>query len=940
MTPRAAARWALALALALPLPAQDRPSFDPSRDLEGFDAAYASEFREFYGLDEYAALLGKDLPPAELAAVRERWKATCASADAKVRELRADPAEESAWLLQRRLARSSYFSKITLLEDRSVPGLEFLVQRPPKDDPAYAAKLAARHGPWIAKIAEVFDAGYAKPLGLARPTTHSLWSIGILASRGDYHNYWRVHPNPCANEWAACYDTKLGLVVGYEDPFQVGAVAAEARYPLLHAAVREMIFAYTTSRDRRPWAMWVEEGLASYLAYHEGLTPDCLSERRIRPATLKAIVAYAEDPKLRDAVLHPIAELADLREPEELDRLVEQRCEQAGVVMPSEADVIGGFYGEAALWIHFLHRGRDGKLREPFLQYLKWALSANGGSDALRVALSEPDLAALDREFFRWVFQEHQRAFPAAKLDPSAIDALFLRRAVAVARATDAPNAAAPPTSSAPAGASAAGAGAAPAPFSPAVLAIDPSESEARHGLALLQARAGDLEGALAALAAIADSKPAPPEDERVRRDVERVRQLALLRAGFLQSLVASGAKWTVEYEGKKVVASVRKVEGGAVHLAENRQGVQSIPLAALDVVEIARQAGKREQQGNSEPWARFYAYVLGGDAKWEKLLKADSEGARNLREDAATWLPKTIRTGRAAARVEELARGGIPGTAAAGRAVAETIRTLIADSPDLPVVLSRAGDLRRLAAAALEVSLAEESPAALLHGKWKDLGDGRVSLAWEFESEAEAGDFRKQVGYLSEWRKALKIDAGKEAESSWTVRDGSFQGIGAACYRLPLEFSAPMTIRYELRVLDADDSDKLQANFTVGLCDDGKRNQILALNFGDLFVRNAGKQSGREEKGGESFSYFLSTDYAFEVRHDGEKVTVTVDGEKRSETACLGRKSGGVILWFHTTLPVAIGRFEVEGRIEPGSAAELRRARVEEKLVELGFPR
>ena len=909
--------------------AQDRPTFDPSRDLEGFEAAYASEFREFYGLDEYSALVGNELTPAELEAVRARWKASRESGDAKVRELSADPAERSAWLLRHRLGRSSYFSKVTLLEDRSVPGFVLLVQRPPKDVPDYAAKLAARHGPWLAKIDELFDAGYAKPLGLERPPTHALWSVGMLASRGDYHNYWRIHPNPCTNEGWACYDTKLGLVVGYEDPFQAGGSPADVRYALLHAAVREMIFAYSTARDGRPWAMWLEEGLASYLAYHEGLAPTCLSERRIRPSMLEVVVRYAQDPVLRDQVLHPIEVLASFREPEQLDRLVTQRAEEAGVARPNENDVVLGFYGQSALWIHFLHHARDGALREKFLQYLKWALSANGGDDALRVALGEPDLAALDREFFRWVFEEHRRAFPQKPADASVIDTLFLARPAAAEDEEDEEEET-----------EAAAAGAPTPPFSPSVLAIAPQEAEARHGLALLQARAGRIEDAIATLEALVGAQPAPVDADRAAREIERLRQLALLRDGFLESLVRSGTKWSVEHGGKKILASVKGVEGGFVALAENRAGVERIPLAAIDPVEIAREAGERAEQGRSEPWARSYAYVLGGDSRWEKVLKLDSDAAKSLRDDARSWIPRAMRAGRAAERLQRLADAGLPADAAAGRAATDAIRALITESSDLPVVQTRSGDLRRLATAAIDATLAETHPASFLHGTWRDLGDGRTSIAWEFESEAEAGDFVKTSGYMAEWRRILLSDVGTEAESSWTVREGSFQGVGAACYRLPIAFSAPIAIRYQLRILDASEKEKDQANFTVGFCDDRKDDQVLVINFGDLYVRNGPKQSKKSKSASEPFSYFLETDYAFDVQHDGQKIAVTLDGAPRSETAALGRTSGGVFLWFHTTMPVSIARFEIEGKIDPASIVDLRRARVEEMVVGLGFPR
>src|SRR5262249_24016919 len=63
------------------------------------------------------------------------------------------------------------------------------------------------------------------------------------------------------------------------------------------------------------------------------------------------------------------------------------------------------------------------------------------------------------------------------------------------------------PRSSAPAAAEPA-----PQPSSPAALAIEAGDVESRYGLALLQARSGDLEGAIAALKAIPDASIAAAE--------------------------------------------------------------------------------------------------------------------------------------------------------------------------------------------------------------------------------------------------------------------------------------------------------------------------------------------------------------------------------------------------------------------------------------------
>ncbi len=158
--------------------AQDHPTFDPSRDLEGYDACFASPFRDLYPFDSYTELLGKEITAAALADAQKRWRVDRDAAEAKLAALRADPPEETLWLLRHRLARSAYFSKITWTEDRSVPGIVFLVQRPAKDLPDYAKNIARDYGPWLQKVQSLFEEQYAKPL---RPIETSCASIGTSA---------------------------------------------------------------------------------------------------------------------------------------------------------------------------------------------------------------------------------------------------------------------------------------------------------------------------------------------------------------------------------------------------------------------------------------------------------------------------------------------------------------------------------------------------------------------------------------------------------------------------------------------------------------------------------------------------------------------------------------------------------------------------------------
>jgi hypothetical protein len=909
------------VSLAAVARAQNPPTFDPSRDLEGYDACFASPFRDLYPFDSYTELLGKEITSTALADVQKRWKADRDAAEAKLAALRADPPEQTLWLLRHRLARSAYFSKITWTEDRSVPGIVFLVQRPARDVPDYAKNIARDCGPWLQKVQTLFDEQYAKPLKLERPPTRAIWPIAILASEGDYRNFLRIHWNFGADVGFACYDLKLGLTVGYVDPFKVGVSVIDKRYPMMNALVRGMLDGYATAPEGRPGALWIEEGLASYLAYHEGAAPDCLDARRLRPSMLRSVLVLAQDKKAGPILFHRIEDLVSMRSTEDIDKRSLALSEAAKIPPPPERDVLDAFYGESTLWMHFLHRGMDGALREPLLKYLRWSLAGEAGASVLKLAFEGKDLAAIDSAFLAWVADEMRRELPQASVDGAAIGALF-SDAAGISKASPAVAEAAPAH-----------------PYSPAGLAVDATDAESRHGLALLQARAGDLEGAVAALKSIPDAAVDAADKPRIARDVARIGQLISLRDGFLENLRQSGAKWSTDVQGKKLVASIAKVEGGFVHLAENRQGIQKLPLASLDPMEIAKQATKREQQGNSEPWARFYAYVLAEDGKWEKLLKDPSDEAKSLREDARAWIPARLRAGRAAAALNALAQTPVPGGSRDGEAACASIRALLAEFRDVPIVQRKMGELRLLARSAAAAAFADVEPASLLHAKWSPIGDGRVDIAYEFDSRAEEQDFVKHPGYLKSWHKALGIEAGKEEAAAWTVQDGKLTGVGAACYRLPLAFTSPMTVRYELRVLEGGGEGRQQANFAVGICDDRKEDNILSVDFGGLSVRDNPKGVHTDLVPAEGYSYAPGTSYSFEVRHDGANVSVWVDGEKTNEAACATRAGGEFFLWFHTTLPISIERLEIQAKVDPASAQSLRNSCAEKRLSELGFP-
>ena len=939
------------LLLAAPAPAfqaQESVRFDPSRDLEGFDACFDSEFRDIYPIEEYSSLLAREMKPAELAEVQKRWKADLAAAEEKLAKLRADPVEESVWLLVHRLRKSSYFSKIDWVEDRSVPGFVLLVQKLSPDLPGYGAKMAQKYGPWLEKVASVFDETCKKPLGLERRKGRALAALAILSSKNQYETFWQVHPNHVSTAPFACYDLRLGIAVGYDDPFRPVSNAVEARTPMLNAVVRGLIDEHASAKEGRPDSLWIEEGLARYVSEHEGDEPSGLDQRYLRSEAVRSLMAFARDPNKGPLLIHPIENLVDLKASEDVDRIVVSLWRGMRSLAPTPEEVRTTYFGQSMLWMHFLLDGKSGALRAPTRAYLKSAFAGDGGSQALAKAFAGKDFAAIDRDFLAWFADAYRAAGPDGQGGPPAIDRLFERHG----RVAVDPKPAASSAGTSKAGTSKPGAEPAkspkepapaiPAPavgglFSPAALAPGPADVAARHGLALLRARTGDLEPAIATLDELSRADIDPEERARIARDLSRVGELAKLRVAFFESFRSSGSKWTMEVEGKKLPVKVDRIEDGFVYFTGTR-APEKLALASFPPADIAKQASDKGQRGDTAPWARAYAMLLAGDKNWERYVRDDSEETNVLREDAKSWLPGRIQEGVTGAAMESLSKKSLPTTPAEGEALFATIKALVAANPESELVKIKRPLLRRLGELAAEQAVEKADVGALLRGKYTALGEGRAKLVYDFQDPLQATDFVKTKGYLVPWREAQPFPVAPEAESSWEVKEGTFVGIGGACYRLPVEFGAPMSVKYRVRVLEGKAQNESVVSFGVGICDDGHENVILALGFGDLLVRDTRGPGGAVLRMPREFPWNLKTSYNFEVKHDGSNTTTAFEGQKGHEAPTPAFKSGQVILWFHSNLPVAVERIEIEGRLVPTVFPELKQAGIDRMLAEVGF--
>lgn len=915
----------VALLLVAPLGAQTKLEFDPARDLEGFEQASFSEFQKLYPLQRFVELAGKEIEPAELAELRADWTRERERVAVEIERIRNDPKERFVFDLQRSLENKTFYSKLEYTIDRSVDGFVFLVQRPYSANPARTAEVVRFFGPSLREIASTFQQRIATPLALERRPDPQLWPVFVLASEPDYVEFAKWDRPAAQIGGRAAFDSRAQMIVTWLGEVPPESAAAPVRRPVLLALANALEQVHYKGTGERPSSLLVYSGVAGYLADFSAPSPDTPSKRALDSDTLGRIVGACGRKHERDVWLHPVEDLIEVRDTTDVLNLARNRAENLGVPMPNERVLLASFRDQAVSWVHFFLDGAGGRYREPFSRFLAAAMEAPVGLVDFRMQLLEVEFAQLNRDFYAHLFKEHERVFPDTKLDWDVLKTLFADRG--------------PPASASPAPAAPSPAviELLPSTFTMAELAIGPNELDVRHARALVQVRSGDLEGGLASLRALTAEVPLPPLDERVARDTHRTAELMRLRDAYLEHLRASGGTLATHFQGRAIVAPVVRVEGGFVHLGQNPLGISKIPLSSIPPYDLAKHAADERERGGTEPWTRFYPYVLAGEHKWEKLLTDKSPASLELRADAREWYPTALRTGEVALLLDELAQMPQPRTPTAARATAEPIRAIAASYGDLPVVQRRLQRLRQLATTIALATYDDKDPSDLVHGSFLSMGDGRVHIVYEFEQLTEAQDFRKDVGFLPEFRASLEPTKYDEAASSWVVQGGEFTGSGAACYRHVLGFSVPMTVRYDVRFSRPPGRSTHSPSFLVGICDDRAGSHAMCANFGDLIVNDPGNRY-TQRCTNEVAKIKYGKVYALEIQNDGTNASTWLDGKKLCEVPSKGRKSGELFLWFHTDLRVAVQRLEILCKIDPAALEARRVGHVRTTLAELGL--
>ncbi len=819
-----------------------------------------------------------------------------------------------------RLAPHPYFQRVELVACSDFAPTLWLVQRPANAKPGFERDFAAQCEPWVAAARKLLRDEFGAVLPDARRSGRALDALVVLASEGDFGNYWKLCGNADSsgvNHWNG--DLALGVLK--RDVFETPNDALD-RANVLYLVMRSLLDAARVGDPAAaPCDLWVREGLAFAVGGHDG---DAKAPHVgvLPQSTLRWYLQQLLDPEQRRTAFLPIDELLRIGD---WSGLLQSQSRRTGATIAADnaAGVAAryAFIGESALFVHWLLHEETSKGKALLLERLASHL---GTGPSLKAAPVVIDAAQLQAGFVQFLAREAKRSLPPElQLPPEVVTSLAQEAGDGTGT-----NGAAAVTASANGGFTSKLLDPA---FDPALLLEEPLPPEGALGMALLQAAAGDLDGAAAAIATLIAALPADDElAKRAQRDRARLKELSDARREFFTAASAEKRKLRFDHEGAAQSGTLQEIDGDVLLLVGAKGVVVRVPLATVSCEELLREMSECKRETGSAV-ARAYAALLAGRKSYAKAAAGTTPDELALRADGAAT-PPLLTTGAAARLVESLARAPRPATVAHGEATLETLRALLHDHRREPLLLARLPTLRTLAAfASAPLYEARGLPGLPLAAKVEHLGEGRVRITWDFEKPEQAGDFEPApVRGDLRGNHELKIPA---KDSYARIDGGALRLRGASYWRSKLAFAAPLTCRYRFAYIEPTPFiEESVCSLSLLLCDDGGKRLLKTFDMAGIEVRDTGKFEQKNEP------TVTDWDVAYDVTvlHDGKRATLSCKGFPDRFVPVHTRQSGLLGVMSFSDVEVRLDELVLEASLDPALLGKLRETWLEQELAAL----
>ncbi|MEZ6197601.1 MAG: hypothetical protein R3F20_18050 [Planctomycetota bacterium] len=896
---------ALLLTTAGSVVAQTR-SFDPWKDLTGYEEATRGEWQSFCDVEKWRARLGLEVDAAGLARLREEWTAEKKAIDEKIVAILADPHGRSRFHLRRVLESDPYLKAVDYREIEIAPFC-FVIQRPPKDDPEYYQDVADAYAGVLRDVEKDFRRLLVEPLKLTLRPKHGFFGLVILASEGSYVDFLKAHRIATVAS-RAHYDPATRLSVSWERSFGRGSAKhldEEKRIALRHELVHALQWAYIARPAGKRLPVWLSEGLAEFFAYGPGAdpAPDSLAALRIR----NVLDLLASETGQR--YLHPIPDLVEIQSYAQSTDFAKRRTQDPR----AEGREVGGLYGLSYLLVEFLHEARGGAYRPRLLDLVRRLGAGEEAAAAFSGAFEGISPETLEAELI-------ERAARLGRRDLAEFEHRSLGGGVRVG-STARPDAAVAET--APAGKRRPPLGLTPAEpvdfrfFGSIYTSPDSGRIAVRKMLA-----AFDIEGAERLLA--------PVKIQRAYEIGREAARLAKLKRAFdVVGTRAIEERWLVpvEVDGKRVHRRVQAVHDDGLELDR----VGRIRWSDLGAAEFQKLGRKKKiftgALAELDDYLRLLSDPEGAriadDA--EKEIRQDAERIRADVLDPRPWL--AYRRLSAAVFIDD----------------PEVARRRLADLEEVcrDEVLVATVDREKLVEYATALlKLAFRCDAGTNYGLVRPVEttpEGRLRVSYDFADEAQLADF-----HFGSYPHALSDEVdlsigGGAVPRIRALANGGLEVSGSATglWRLPLK--GRVMVSYRVAIIEVAKGKLGRLDFGAGLADDGGKSFLLASLNGSLAEFRGGVMT---KVASTTFAHpRVLEDYQVTVVRAPEGgITAHVDGELASEIENTTADGGRIFLRAHTAARIRWLGLVIEGELDRENLGHARDAWVAAGLRRLGL--
>ena len=899
--------------------------FDPKVDLPGWDDAFFDGDTHLWeeGIKKFEGRRDKLITPQKRDEWLDEWSQLVTDVEKKKEESKDNPSLVYLGNLERRLSQDRFFAKVEYRRVDRLP-FSFFIQRPPKDEAGYYKELADFFTVPLRELRVLFETEYARPAGGRNvEKKKEYYPIAILASRGSYNNYLDTRRSEGGRWSRAHYDSKIPLIVTYEDTFQTLRNDVERLPAMLHEFVHALQHAHARYR-KMPEVLWFNEGVADHVADRliagRRLMPD---HGKRRQWELRLFVEMYYD-AAGGVYVSDLRQLVSMGSYESAAHKAFLRARSSVPPVPFDRGVaLRFFYLQSRLLVGFLHEGEGIRYRKGMMRYFRTVLEGKKGwSDFVDAFKEVADPDRLEREFFAHLRKEYESHWKDRRLPPKPVRATMIPAASGIRKPSK------------------------PAPektFDPGPLQWSADEWKEQLALTFHLASQSRLKDAVSGLRRFGMSLKRLTDSERVARELARLEELVAFREELLEEAGDRNLRVRIGQRRGKV----ESVDPGQGILRLQVDGTTTeIPLGDLtakDLLGLAGAAG-RKLEGESA-WMKAYLALLGGESQ-DRVKRRDLRGERrgkahDLKADMAVESYDELRAlGRIAFEVEAIRVGRPPhrmDPAVAGESL-ERLKLLLSRHGNVDFIRRRKPHLRPFAESLVRRLFDPTSGDLGTRVPPKKLEDGRIHMAYDFEDSAQLDDFKPAGDYLAGWWDQFEAayPVMREVEkSSFRIERGSLEGQGAACSRHILPLAPPFEITYQIVIQNP------MTEFFVGICDDRFGNNLRCGPFGNVFVCNLSTNppvTAQRAAQDAPQEIALGHNYTIGLEHDGSQLVCRLNGKVVNRVKKLGGlREGYIFFWLFSKASVRISSLDIRANLSRESLRDNEKKWVVERMKELG---